>query len=151
MADTSHYVPVAERKLNPADFPGVDPANLVSGSAVFSAPEHPVSLHDPLQWWKYVQGACWNHPFGLQSDIRNIENMSVVQVCFEDAAAYTKWAGKRLPTEAEREYAARGGKPAAIYYWKMNGIQMVKWCQVIIRIISPAIMKERMVIKAWLP
>lgn len=108
---------VAERPLDPADFPGVPKDKLVSGSAVFAPPSHPVSLNNPLQWWEYVAAASWKHPKGPESSIKGHENEPVVQVSFVDARAYCKWAGKRLPTEAEWEYAAKGGQDTPKYYW----------------------------------
>lgn len=111
------YLTIAERPPDPKDFPGVDPAKLVAGSAVFNPPSHDVPLDDITQWWSYVPGANWSHPEGPASTIRGREDHPVVQIAWEDAVAYAKWVGKRLPTEAEFEFAARGGMDRNLYAW----------------------------------
>ncbi len=111
------YITVAERPLDPKDYPGVPLEKLVPGSAVFTPPTQKVSLNDPLQWWTYAPGASWRHPKGPGSSIAGRDNDPVVQVCYEDAAAYAKWAGKRLPTEAEWEYSAKSSQKNGPYYW----------------------------------
>jgi len=111
------YVTVAERKPRAEDFPGAPPENLVAGGVVFSPPDHAVPLDNHFQWWSYVPGANWRHPTGPKSNIIGKDNYPVVQIAYEDAVAYAKWADKRLPTEAEWEFAARGGLAGKPFVW----------------------------------
>jgi len=121
------YVTVAERTPRPEDFPGAPPENLFAGGVVFSPPNHAVPLNNHLQWWSYVKGANWRHPIGPKSDIRGKGDYPVVQVAYEDATAYAKWAGKRLPTEAEWEFAARGGAAGKPFVWGDTFRPSGKW------------------------
>jgi len=113
----TNYMTVAERKPDAREFPGALPENLVPGAVVFTPPPTAVSLNDHYVWWSYVPGANWRHPEGPKSDLQGKEKHPVVHIAFEDAEAYARWAGKRLPTEAEFEFAARGGLDRKRFAW----------------------------------
>jgi len=111
------YVTLAQRAPNPADYPGAHPDMLVPSSTVFVQPKVPVDLSNHYNWWRFVPGADWRHPRGPDSSIKGKSKHPVVHVAFEDVEAYAAWAGKQLPTEAEWEFAARGGRDAVEFAW----------------------------------
>jgi formylglycine-generating enzyme len=111
------HVTFAETVPNPQDYPGSLPHLIFAGSLVFTPPKHPVDLRDWSQWWNLRKGANWRQPYGPGSDIKGLGHHPVVHVSFGDALAYAKWAGKELPTEAEWEFAARGGLDGAEFAW----------------------------------
>jgi formylglycine-generating enzyme len=116
-ADETGYVTVAERPLDPSEFPGAPPENLVPGSLVFTMTAGPVDLRHLNQWWTWTPGACWKRPEGPRSSLAGRADDPVVHLAYEDAEAYAAWAGKSLPTEPEWERAARGELAGATYTW----------------------------------
>lgn len=115
--EATGYKTFAEVPPDPKDYPGMPADMAQAGSAVFTAPSGPVPLNNPGLWWRFVFGADWRHPLGPDSSIEAIMDHPVVQIAYEDAKAYARWAHKELPTEAEWEFAARGGLAGKPYAW----------------------------------
>jgi formylglycine-generating enzyme required for sulfatase activity len=115
--EATGHVTFAEIPPNPADYPGALPDMLYAGSLVFVRPSGPVDRRDFRNWWSFVKGADWRHPYGSDSTNQELGAHPVVHVAYTDAEAFTRWAGKTLPTEAEWEFAARGGIDGAAYAW----------------------------------
>ena len=115
--DATGYTTVAERPLDPADYPGAPAANLQPGSMVFTPTAGPVDLRDLSQWWRWLPGAYWRRPEGPGSNLKRRQDHPVVHIAYEDAEAYADWARRSLPTEAEWERAARGHHERAAFTW----------------------------------
>lgn len=123
--DETGYMTIAERPLNADDYPGAKPELLVPGALVFQKSKGPVDLNSFFNWWAWVPGANWKHPKGPGSSVDKIENHPVVHIAYEDAEAYASWVGKELPTEAEWEYAARGGLDGKNFTWGDEDVQLI--------------------------
>ena len=121
------YITFAEIKPDAKDYPGALPHMLKAGSLVFSPPKHPVDLADWSQWWSFKFGANWRHPYGPRSSIGGLDDHPVIHIAFRDAEAYATWAGKELPTEAEWEFAARGGVAGKPFVWGDSFRPNNKW------------------------
>jgi sulfatase modifying factor 1 len=111
------YVTFAERPANPDNYPGANPDLLQPSSTVFVKPDNPVDKQNHYNWWSYIPGANWRHPEGPGSSIKRREKHPVVHIAYEDVEAYAQWLGKAIPTEAEWEYAARGGLEGKAFAW----------------------------------
>ena len=131
--DATGYVTLAEQPPDPERYPDALPERMVPASSVFIRPKQRVDMSNAYNWWQWVPGASWRHPRGPQSSLKGRADHPVVHVAWEDVEAYSAWAGKELPTEAEWEYAARGGLEAAEYAWgdelTPGGRYLANWWQ----------------------